>query len=87
MTAVQRPADGESHIGMPSTEPTDRYPTRLDHAIEPIPRQEPVVWGGAADGPLSQHHLDGFSEYGYLVAPETVSEDWLPLLRHELDLP
>ncbi|MDH6195130.1 ectoine hydroxylase [Mycobacterium frederiksbergense] len=63
----------------------DPYPTRLDHAIEPIPRHEPTVWGGETDGPLTQNHLDGFSEYGYLVAPGTVVGDWLPLLRHEID--
>ncbi|MBP2451597.1 ectoine hydroxylase [Mycolicibacterium lutetiense] len=85
MTAVQREAEGRARIRLPSEEPTDHYPTRLDHAIEPVPRYEPAVWGGVADGPLSQLHLDGFSEYGYLVAPDTVSDDWLPLLRHEMD--
>jgi ectoine hydroxylase len=85
MTAGRREAEGCSRTGLPIGDPTDQYPTRLDHAIEPIPRHEPAVWGGAAEGPLSQLHLDGFAEYGYLVASETVSEDWLTLLRHEMD--
>lgn len=85
MTAGRREAEGCSRTGLPIGDPTDQYPTRLDHAIEPIPRHEPAVWGGAAEGPLSQLHLDGFAEYGYLVASETVSDDWLPLLRHEMD--
>lgn len=63
----------------------DPYPTRLDHAIAPIPRQEPTVWGDASDGPLSDKHLDHFSAQGYLVRPDTVDDDWLPPLRHELD--
>ena len=63
----------------------DRYPTRLEYAIEPIPRQEPAVWGTAKDGPLSQHLLNGFTERGYLVAPDSVDSDQLSLLRWELD--
>jgi len=63
----------------------DPYPTRLDHAIAPIPRQDPVVWGGEPDGPLTRNVLDRFSEQGYLVRPDTVADDWLAPLRHELD--
>ncbi|MGV0744693.1 ectoine hydroxylase [Mycolicibacterium sp. XJ870] len=63
----------------------DRYPTRLDYAIAPVPRQDPTVWGGEADGPLNQDHLDRFSASGYLIRPDTVADDWLPPLRHELD--
>lgn len=63
----------------------DTYPTRLDHAIAPIERHDPVVWGGDADGPLSQKALDRFGEHGYLIRPDTVAEGSLPPLRHELD--
>lgn len=64
---------------------SDPYPTRLDHAIAPIPRHEPAVWGTESDGPLVQQQLDWFAAQGYLVRPDTVSEDRLPALRHELD--
>ncbi|KWX22018.1 multidrug DMT transporter permease [Mycolicibacterium wolinskyi] len=63
----------------------DPYPTRLDHAIAPIPRQDPTVWGSATDGPLDQDHLDRMSAQGYLIRPDTVADDQLPSLRHELD--
>ncbi|MHC9294842.1 ectoine hydroxylase [Mycobacterium sp. LTG2003] len=63
----------------------DPYPTRLDHAIAPIPRQDPTVWGSAADGPLDQDNLDRMSAQGYLIRPDTVAEERLPSLRHELD--
>ncbi|BBX37817.1 ectoine hydroxylase [Mycolicibacterium mageritense DSM 44476 = CIP 104973] len=63
----------------------DTYPTRLDHAIAPIPRQDPVVWGQATSGPLKQGVLDGFADKGYLIRPDTVAEESLPALRHELD--
>lgn len=63
----------------------DPYPTRLGHAIPPIPRAEPTVWGGPHDGPLSQAELDGYEQAGYLIRPGTLSEDWLPPLRHELE--
>ena len=63
----------------------DHYPTRVDHAIPPIPRQDPVVWGHEHNGPLEQSELEHFSEAGYLIRPETVSEAWLPPLRQELE--
>ncbi|ABK71218.1 ectoine hydroxylase [Mycolicibacterium smegmatis] len=63
----------------------DPYPTRLSHAIEPIPRADPTVWGSEADGPLNQKNLDHFSSQGYLVRHGTVTNDWLPHLRQEMD--
>ncbi len=63
----------------------DRYPTRLGHAVEPIPRSEPVVWGGKADGPLPPHELARFDELGYLVRPGTLTDDLIGPLRGETD--
>lgn len=63
----------------------DRYPTRLGHAISPVPRTEPTVWGDALDGPLSRAELDGFADCGYLIKPGTVGDDHLPLLQRELE--
>lgn len=63
----------------------DRYPTRLRYAIAPIARTEPVVWGGASDGPLAQRELDAFDERGYLARPDTLDEDRMAPLRGEMD--
>ncbi len=63
----------------------DNYPTRLDHAIAPVPRVDPAVWGGPGHGPLGQAELDSYAERGYLIRPNTVGEQWLPPLRQELE--
>ncbi len=63
----------------------DPYPTRLDHAIAPIERLEPAVWGDAGRGPLPAADLDDFAAQGYLIRPDTVAEDALPPLGHELE--
>ena len=63
----------------------DHYPTRLDHAMTPIPRAEPTVWGRHVEGPLREDELESFSAAGYLIRQETLGQDWLPPLRGELD--
>ena len=63
----------------------DNYPTRLPHAIDPIPRVEPTVWGGEVNGPLDNASLHSFAERGYLRRYTTVGDDWLPSLRDELE--
>ena len=71
-----------------SAEVTDRchdhYPTRLPHAVEPMARREPTVWGQESDGPLSDADLASMTANGYLVRPGTVEENWLPPVRDEL---
>ncbi|HLR98676.1 MAG TPA: ectoine hydroxylase [Mycolicibacillus parakoreensis] len=63
----------------------DRYPTRLGHAISPVPRAEPAVWGTAHDGPLGRSELRRFDDHGYLIRPGTVAADRLWPLQHELE--
>ncbi len=64
----------------------DRYPTRLEEPSDPIPRQEPTVWGTASQGPLGDDDLAKITDNGYLIRPATVAgADWLPVLRGELD--
>lgn len=63
----------------------DPYPSRLEHAISPIERSEPSVWGSSADGPLPAADLDDFAAQGYLIRPGTVDEDSIPPLGHELE--
>ncbi|MGW0158893.1 ectoine hydroxylase [Mycobacterium sp. NPDC003323] len=62
----------------------DPYPSRLDHAITPIERQDPVVWGGT-DGPLGAADIDAYTEGGYLIRPETVAADTVTPLGNEID--
>lgn len=63
----------------------DRYPTRVDHAIAPIPRAEPVVWGRDIDGPLRPGELARFDEQGYLIRPGALPEDSIGPLCGEID--
>jgi len=62
----------------------DVYPTRLDDSFSLIPRQDKVVWGTAADGPIDQETLDSFDERGYLVVPELISAEEVAELAEEL---
>ncbi|ABM16042.1 MULTISPECIES: ectoine hydroxylase [Mycolicibacterium] len=64
---------------------TDRYPTRLDTQIDPIAREEPTVWGSAANGPLAAADLDSMASNGYMVRRDAVEAAWLPALTAELD--
>lgn len=62
----------------------DRYPTRLRHAIDPIARIEPTVWGQPADGPIDDAGLQGMATDGFLVRPRTLTRDWLGPVAEEL---
>ncbi|MQA24633.1 MAG: ectoine hydroxylase [Micromonosporaceae bacterium] len=53
---------------------TDRYPTRRAGAQKLLPREEPTVWGSAADGPLDQATLDGFDADGFLAVEQILDE-------------
>ncbi len=74
-----------SASGVTGSAIVDRYPTRLDHAIAPIARSEPVVWGGDDDGPLRPHELAHFDERGYLVRTGAVTDDVIGPLQGEID--
>lgn len=63
----------------------DPYPTRLEHAITPIERIEPTVWGDDGSGPLGAAELKDFAAQGYLVRPDTVDSDALGPLGNELE--
>jgi ectoine hydroxylase len=73
-----------------TAQPADLYPTRVEGPASEIPRQDKVVWGSAADGPLEQELLDGFDRNGYLafedlVTPAEVEEFRAELLRMSTD--
>lgn len=62
----------------------DPYPSRLDHAVAPVPRQDPTVWGKVA-GPLGTTELTNFADRGYLIRPDTVAAENLAGMRNEID--
>jgi ectoine hydroxylase len=68
-----------------SKDTTDLYPTRVDGPASEIPRQDKVVWGGAADGPMEQDLLDGFDRDGYLVLEDLVTAEEVTEFRAELE--
>jgi ectoine hydroxylase len=45
---------------------TDRYPSRVSDVPSVLARQDPVVYGSAADGPLGQATLDLYEDNGLL---------------------
>jgi len=63
---------------------TDLYPTRVEGDATEIPRQDKVVWGSVADGPLDQEHLDGFDRTGYLAFEDLVTPAEVEEFRAEL---
>ena len=64
----------------------DPYPTRVADRSESrlIPREDPVVWGKAEDGPMDHDDLKGYGEHGYLTIDQLVTRDELEELRGEL---
>jgi ectoine hydroxylase len=68
----------------------DRYPTRLQHATEPIDRTEPTVWSASTDGPidaatLASHETKGYSFIENLLSPAEVRAYWEELQRLSAD--
>lgn len=63
----------------------DLYPTRVEGDAAELPRQDLVVWGGAADGPLDQGTLDGFDRDGYLVLEDLITAEEVDVFRAELE--
>ncbi|BBY84814.1 ectoine hydroxylase [Mycolicibacterium tokaiense] len=73
-------------MSAPSVAPLrDTYPTRLDHAAQPIARIEPTVWATEFSGPLDAGALETMDRRGYLLRPSTVGPDWIPPLTQELE--
>ena len=62
----------------------DLYPTRLGTPAPAIAREDPVVWGSAADGPMDAATLASFDDKGYLGIEALVTQDEVEQLRAEL---
>jgi ectoine hydroxylase len=63
---------------------TDLYPTRVASGPSLLPREDPVVRGTAADGPMDAATLAGFDEKGYLTVDQLLTPDEVETLRAEL---
>lgn len=63
----------------------DTYPTRNDGEVQVFPREDAVVQGTAADGPMDQRTLDGFEAAGYLMIDQVITQDELQEFNHEMD--
>lgn len=61
----------------------DAYPTRAGR-VQVMEREDPVVYGTAADGPMDQNTLDRYEATGYLTIEELITGDELDQFRAEL---
>jgi len=64
---------------------TDPYHSRDAGRGEVADRVDPVVHGGASDGPLSQEELDRFDRDGFLTVEDRISAEEAASLRADAD--
>ena len=69
---------------MPSQATPDLYPSRTKDEPEILERSDPVVYGGAADGPLSADQLTLFEQQGFLILPAFLSTAEVAACQREL---
>ena len=62
----------------------DIYPTRVGKEPKEIAREDPVVWGKPADGPIDADTLAGFDAKGYLTVDQLVTLEEVEKFRAEL---
>lgn len=67
-----------------TTGSNDPYPSRVQPEPEIIPRLDPIVYGQAGGGPLSESQLHQYEEYGFLILPGLLSEADVAACREEL---
>lgn len=63
----------------------DRYPSRVAAQAQVTDRKDPVVWGRAGDGPLSEAELRFYEDHGYLSFEQLLSPEELEACLAELD--
>ncbi|MEU3648842.1 ectoine hydroxylase [Lentzea sp. NPDC034063] len=69
---------------MTATTTEDRYPTRTASESPLLPRTDPVVWRGNADGPIAPATLESYDEKGFLTVDALLSPDEVLAYRQEL---
>lgn len=62
----------------------DLYPSRQEPQPRRIPRQDPVLYGGVEDGPLTALHLRHYENRGYLHLEGVFLEEELQAVLEEL---
>lgn len=62
----------------------DRYPSRNGSEARLTDREDPVVWGDTASGPLSAGHLEKYERQGFLTFDHLFSERELRAYQDEL---
>lgn len=62
----------------------DRYPSRNGGKPQLMDREDPVVWGDTASGPLSAGHLEKYERQGFLTFDHLFSERELRAYQDEL---
>ncbi|NMR28942.1 ectoine hydroxylase [Crystallibacter degradans] len=62
----------------------DVYPTRVAGKPSVQTREDKVVWGTAAEGPMDEATLAGYEEKGYLTIEQLITPEELKTFRAEL---
>ncbi|QDV52616.1 ectoine hydroxylase [Gimesia fumaroli] len=62
----------------------DLYPSRVKSYPETLDRQDPVVYGTAQDGPLTEEQLNQYERDGFLILPAFFSDHEVAAFRAEL---
>jgi ectoine hydroxylase len=62
----------------------DVYPTRVEGKPSVQAREDKVVWGTAAEGPMEEATLAGYEEKGYLTIEQLITPEELEAFRAEL---
>lgn len=64
--------------------PDDRYPSRFGSEVLITRRLDPVVWGSASDGPLSEMELNFYTDNGYLHFDDLLTPEEVDTCLQEL---
>lgn len=62
----------------------DLYPSRQYGQPQLLQRQDPIVYGTEADGPLTKQDLKAYEEKGFLMFEKLFTDDEVQVMREEL---
>lgn len=74
-----------SHKTLDTHSRDDTYPSRVFDVPRILPRQDPVVWGSAHDGPLDETQLAAYDRSGYLCIDDLLSSSEIASCVEELE--
>jgi len=77
---------GDFHMKQTNAVMEDLYPSRIEDTPSIIQRKDPVVYGEAGDGPLTEEMLSSYEKNGYLNLPGFFSKEEVEQFRSELNL-